>query len=83
MSSPAALEILTWLDENGIKILNVAGARESKDPKIYSGVKDVLTGVFVVGVQAGINSLPHSNSTNPTAARNSRSLRQSMRPLTV
>jgi hypothetical protein len=31
---PAALEILTWLDENGIKILNVAGARESKNPKI-------------------------------------------------
>jgi len=45
---PAALEILTWLDENGIKILNVAGARESKDSKIYSGVKDVLTGVFLL-----------------------------------
>jgi len=45
---PAALEILTWLDENGIKVLNVAGARESKDPKIYSGVKDVLTGVFLL-----------------------------------
>ena len=31
---PAAVELLTWIDERGIKVLNVAGPRASKDPKI-------------------------------------------------
>ena len=39
---PASVEILTWLDENNVKVLNVAGPRASEDSKIYEGVKEVL-----------------------------------------
>ena len=45
---PASLEILSWLDENNIKVLNVAGPRASKDPKIYESVKEVLTGLWLL-----------------------------------
>lgn len=38
----ASLEILTWLDENNVKVLNVAGPRASQDAKIYKAVKEVL-----------------------------------------
>jgi hypothetical protein len=39
---PAAIEMLTWIDESNIKVLNVAGPRASKDPKIFKLVKEVL-----------------------------------------
>jgi hypothetical protein len=45
---PAALEILNWLDEHGIKVLNVAGPRASKDPKIYKLVKEILESLLVL-----------------------------------
>lgn len=32
-----------WLVEWDIKVLNVAGSRESKAPGIYNQVKDILT----------------------------------------
>jgi len=35
-------EINAWLNKNGIKKLNVAGARASKDPMIYEKVKSVI-----------------------------------------
>lgn len=39
----AVKEILQWIEENNIQILNVAGPRGSKDPGIYTVVKEVLT----------------------------------------
>src|SRR5512139_1850618 len=45
---PAFLEIANWLDEHCIKILNVAGPRASKDPKIYKVVKDVLEELWLL-----------------------------------
>ncbi len=45
---PAALEILNWLDEHGIKVLNVAGPRASKDPKIYKVVKEILESLLIL-----------------------------------
>jgi hypothetical protein len=45
---PAALEILNWLDEHGIKVLNVAGPRASKDPKIYKLVKEILDSLLIL-----------------------------------
>ena len=46
-SDEAAMEkILLWLQTMGIRELNVAGPRASKDPGIYAGVKCVLTEVF-------------------------------------
>jgi hypothetical protein len=38
----ASLEILTWIDDNNVQVLNVAGPRASQDAKIYKGVKEVL-----------------------------------------
>ncbi len=38
----AVKEILHWIEENNIQILNVAGPRGSKDPEIYAVVKEVL-----------------------------------------
>jgi hypothetical protein len=45
---PAALEILTWIGANNINVMNVAGPRASKDPKIYESVKEVLTGLWLL-----------------------------------
>jgi hypothetical protein len=45
---PAALDLLTWIDENGIKTLNVAGSRSSKDPKIYMAVKKLMENVLIL-----------------------------------
>ncbi|HQH43819.1 MAG TPA: putative molybdenum carrier protein [Syntrophorhabdaceae bacterium] len=39
----AVKEILQWIEENNIQVLNVAGPRGSKDPEIYAVVKEVLT----------------------------------------
>jgi hypothetical protein len=49
---PAALEILNWLDEHGIKVLNVAGPRASKDPKIYKLVKEILESLIILNASA-------------------------------
>jgi hypothetical protein len=45
---PASLEILSWLDDNNIRVLNVAGPRESKDSTIYDVVKEVLMGLWLL-----------------------------------
>jgi hypothetical protein len=45
---PAAVELLTWIDERDIKVLNVAGPRASKDPKIYELVKEVLESLLIL-----------------------------------
>ena len=39
----AADELLHWINENNVQILNVAGPRASKDPEIYPVVKEALT----------------------------------------
>jgi hypothetical protein len=61
---PAALEILNWLDEHGIKVLNVAGPRASKDPKIYQLVKEVLESLVVLNASVDriFNSLRFSKT---------------------
>jgi len=40
--SEGARMIHEWVDRNGIKIMNVAGPRESKDPMIYQAVMELL-----------------------------------------
>jgi hypothetical protein len=42
----AAQTITTWIAHHRIKVLNVAGPRASKDPKIYEAVKKVLKAVL-------------------------------------
>ena len=42
------MELLTWIDERSVKVLNVAGPRASKDPKIYKLVKEVLESLLIL-----------------------------------
>ena len=41
----AASMIREWIRHNGIKVMNVAGAKASKDPKIYQAVTELLEAV--------------------------------------
>lgn len=43
-------KIIDWMIEYDVKVLNVAGPRASKDPKIYDTVKKIIEGVFYLGV---------------------------------
>jgi hypothetical protein len=42
----AAQTITTWIADQGIKVLNVAGPRATKDPKIYESARKVLRAVL-------------------------------------
>jgi hypothetical protein len=42
----AAFEVMHWLRRHGIKILNVAGPRASKDPGIYQATFNILETVY-------------------------------------
>jgi hypothetical protein len=42
----AAQNINSWITRHRIKILNVAGSRASKDPKIYQATKSILKTMF-------------------------------------
>jgi Circularly permutated YpsA SLOG family len=44
MSRPS--EVCEWVEANGVKVLNVAGNRESKAPKIGARVERFLRRVF-------------------------------------
>ncbi|MCB2181322.1 MAG: putative molybdenum carrier protein [Desulfobulbaceae bacterium] len=53
MSFPYAARMLkTWISDNGIKILNVAGPRASGDPEIYDTVTRVLEAALIAGKSA-------------------------------
>jgi len=41
-TSSAAKALLTFIDEHGIEILNVAGPREAKEPGIHDWTREVL-----------------------------------------
>ena len=43
---PDAAAVRAWLAVNAIRVLNVAGPRESKRPGIYEGVRGFLEGVL-------------------------------------
>jgi len=52
----AAQEINEWIVQNGIKVLNVAGARASKDPEIYDATFKALKTAFHLSlVQTGMH----------------------------
>ena len=47
VSEGAAMVLIqSWIDRNGIKVLNVAGPRASRDPQIYSIVRKILNLTF-------------------------------------
>ena len=54
----ASSEINAWINENNIEILNVAGSRASKDPRIYEETKYIIQGVILlqlVNARTGAN----------------------------
>jgi len=46
----ASSEITAWVMDNNIAVLNVAGPRSSRDPKIYDKVKGIIKTVCLQGV---------------------------------
>lgn len=48
----AASLITSWLEQNRIEILNVAGPRASKDPKIYQLTKYIIESVYYLNIAA-------------------------------
>ena len=46
----AAERIRSWISEQGVKILNVAGSRASKDPDIYQSTVDILETAFYMDI---------------------------------
>ena len=48
ISVEAAVEFVrAWINGSGVKVLNVAGPRASKDPKIYTTVSRLLKGLLL------------------------------------
>jgi hypothetical protein len=49
----AAIAINDWISKKGIAILNVAGPRASKDPKIYKDTLSILESSYYLGLVQG------------------------------
>jgi hypothetical protein len=64
----AALEIRQWIATERIMVLNVAGPRASKDPRIYRDTLALLESVFYLSLADGIPEKPAQSSVAPTAA---------------
>ncbi|MBI9082129.1 MAG: putative molybdenum carrier protein [Desulfobacterales bacterium] len=46
----AARKTSEWLTENRVSVLNVAGSRASKDPRIYQATRDVIENAYYLGL---------------------------------
>jgi len=46
----AASTINSWIIENKIEVLNIAGPRASKDPKIYKDTSYIVEGIILLGM---------------------------------
>ena len=66
----AALTISNWIKDKGIKVLNVAGARASKDPMIYQATMDVIETLFIFDQNLSFFDLVGSSSVNRRQALN-------------
>jgi hypothetical protein len=49
----AAIAINDWISKKGITVLNVAGPRASKDPKIYKDTLNILESSYYLGLVQG------------------------------
>jgi hypothetical protein len=59
----AAVAIKDWISKSKIEVLNVAGPRASKDPKIYSDSLKILESVYYLDlVQGGMSEISGENS---------------------
>ena len=64
----AALSIRQWIATQRIRVLNVAGPRASKDPKIYSDTLAMLESVFYLSLADGNPEKPAEPGMTPEAA---------------
>ena len=48
----ASLDINAWIEENSISVLNVAGSRASKDPKIHDAVMGILESAYYLSLSS-------------------------------
>lgn len=69
----AATTINDWISKKGIAILNVAGPRASKDPKIYSDTLGILASTYYLGKE---DSVIHDNG----GSRSGKDRRQNLEP---
>jgi hypothetical protein len=59
----AAMTVKDWISKNKIEVLNVAGPRASKDPKIYRDALKILESVYYLDlVQGGMSEIGFENS---------------------
>lgn len=64
----AALAIREWIATQRIMVLNVAGPRASKDPRIYSDTLAMLESVFYLSLADGTPGKPAESGIAPEAA---------------
>jgi hypothetical protein len=64
----AALAIREWIATQRIMVLNVAGPRASKDPRIYSDTLAMLESVFYLSLADGTPGKPVESGVAPEAA---------------
>ncbi|HEA67883.1 MAG TPA: hypothetical protein ENI07_13830 [Desulfobacterales bacterium] len=75
----AALKLSGWVLKNNIEILNVAGPRASKDPKIYRAVMNIIESANYLGFTADKSP----DSLRMLLSRNERLKKQKNLPQTV
>jgi len=74
----AALKISTWVEENSISVLNVAGSRASKDKRIYDATMGILESAYYLGLSKG-----KPDSLQTLFSRKERAKERSYKPRTV
>ena len=75
----AALQINTWVEDNSISVLNVAGSRASKDPKLYDAVIGILESAYYLGLSNDYKP----DSLKTLFSRDERAKERSFQPRTV
>ncbi len=74
----AALKINKWIGGNHIEVLNVAGPRASKDPKIYQATIDIIESSVYIGL---IGSSPENSNDSPEMVKIPRTIHEAVQQL--
>ncbi|MBW1681140.1 MAG: putative molybdenum carrier protein [Deltaproteobacteria bacterium] len=61
----AATSLQAWIEEKGIRVLNVAGPRASQDPRIYEATRKILKTAYHLGLVAAGTRGPWSGRPDP------------------
>jgi hypothetical protein len=79
----AATLICSWIDENAIEILNVAGPRASKDDQIYPAVLKLIESVHYLELMntAHVQAVKSQNNHRASMARQPESVQEAIETL--